>query len=252
MERRSDKPRTGHLPKGKAKNLTSLTFAFPGRNHQGSSFGSTVNITASHPRVNKTSTSDFHQTILHRTATFDARNGPVSKRLPMSDRGTRALVVAKEGTGANTARTPDTETKVEGMKIDNEFSDLSNDYTIQEFEFEKGNNYPSVKGRLKKNLIFWQETLSANFAILEIIDNGYKILFYKPPKHASFSNNQSALKNKDFVEESISELLKCGSIVEAEKPPEVINPPSVSINSSGKKRLILDLINVNTHVYKTK
>ena len=43
---------------------------------------------------------------------------------PMSDRGTRALVVAKEGTGANTARTPDTETKVEGMKIDNEFSDL--------------------------------------------------------------------------------------------------------------------------------
>ena len=72
----------------------------------------------------------------------------------MSDRGTRASVVVKEGTGANTARTPDTETKVEGMKIDNEFSDLSNDYTIQEFEFEKGNNYPSAKARLKKNLIF--------------------------------------------------------------------------------------------------
>ena len=140
MERRSDKPRTGHLPKGKAKNLTNLTFAFPGRNHQ----------------VNKTSTSDFQQTILHRTATFDARNGLV---VPMSDRGTRALVVAKEGTGANTARIPDTETKVEGMKIDNEFSHLSNDYTIQEFEFEKGNNYPSVNGRLKKNFIFWQETL---------------------------------------------------------------------------------------------
>ena len=41
------------------------------------------------------------------------------------------------------------------MKIDNEFSDLSNDYTIQEFEFEKGNNYSSVKGKRKKNLIFW-------------------------------------------------------------------------------------------------
>ena len=171
-------------------------------------------------RVNKTSASDFQQTNLHRTATFDARNGPV---VPMSNRGTCALVVVKEGTGANTARVPDTETKVEGMKIDNEFSDLSNYYTIQEFEFENGNNYPSVKGRLKKNLIFWQETL------LEIIDNGYKILFYKTPKRASFCNNQSVLKNKDFVEESISELLKCGSIIEAEKPPEVINP-SVSIN----------------------
>ena len=160
--------------------------------------------------------------------------------------------MAKEGTGASTARIPDTETKVEGMKIDNEFSDLSNDYTIQEFEFEKGNNYPSVKGRLKKNLIFWQETLSANFAILEIIDNGYKIPFYKTPKRASFCNNESALKNKNFVEESISELLKCSSIIEAEKPPEVINPLSVSINSSGKKRLILDLRYVNTHVYKDK
>ena len=39
----------------------------------------------------------------------------------MSDRGTRALVAVKKGTGANTARTPDTETKAEGMKIDNGF-----------------------------------------------------------------------------------------------------------------------------------
>ena len=208
-----------------------------------------MNITASHPRVNKISTLDFHGAILPRTATIDAHNGPVAQ---MSDRGTRASVAVKECTGANTARTPDTETKVEGMKIDNEFSDLSNDYTIQKFEFEKGINYPSVKGRLKKNLIFWRETLSANSAILEIIDNGYKIPFFKTPKRASFRNNQSALKNKDFVEESISELLKCGSIIEAEKPPEIINPLSVSINSSGKKRLILDLRYVNGHVYKDK
>ena len=170
----------------------------------------------------------------------------------MSDLGTRVLVVVKEGTGANTARTPDTETKVEGMKIDNEFSDLSNAYTIQEFEFEKGNNYPSVKGRLKKNLIFWRETLSANSAILEIIDNGYKIPFFKALQCTSFRNNQSALKNKDVVEEPISKLLKCGSVIEAEKPPEVINPLSVSINASGKKRLTLDLRYVNSHVYKDK
>ena len=170
----------------------------------------------------------------------------------MSDLGTRVLVVVKEVTGANTARTPDTENKVGGMKIDNEFSDLSNDYTIQEFEFEKGNNYPSVKGRLKKNLIFWRETLSANSAILEIIDNGYKIPFFKTLQCTSFRNNHSALKNKDFVEEPISKLLKCGSVIEAEKLPEVINPLSVSINSSGKKRITLDLRYVNSHVYKDK
>ena len=49
----------------------------------------------------------------------------------MSDRWTRVLVVVKESTGVNTARTPDTESKGEGMKIDKEFSDLSNGYTIQ-------------------------------------------------------------------------------------------------------------------------
>ena len=80
------------------------------------------------------------------------------------------------------------------MKIDYQFSDLIEGYHIQKFEFEKGNNYPSMKGRPKKNLIFWQETLSANSALLEIIDNGYKIPFFKTHKHASFRNNQSALK----------------------------------------------------------
>ena len=58
-------------------------------------------------------------------------------RSSMSGRGTRALVVVKDGTGANTAQTTGTETKVEGMKIDNEFSDLSNDYTIQELSSKK-------------------------------------------------------------------------------------------------------------------
>ena len=154
--------RTGHLLKGKLKHLTNLPFGFPVRNHQASSFGSTVNIMVSHPRVYETS---------------------------------------------------DTETKVEGMQIDNEFSGLSNDYTIQESEFEKGNYYPSVTRKLKKNLIFWRETLSADSAILKIIDNGYKIHFFKTPKCASFRNNQSALKNKGFVEESIPKLLNFGSII---------------------------------------
>ena len=99
MERRSDKPRTGHLPKEKLKHLTNLSFAFLVRNHQAGTFGSTVNIMASQPRVNETSTSDSHRTILPRMATIDAHNGPVAQ---MSNRGTRALVVVKEGISANT------------------------------------------------------------------------------------------------------------------------------------------------------
>ena len=78
------------------------------------------------------------------------------------------------------------------------------------------------------------------------------VSFFKTPKCASFRNNLLALKNKDFVEESISKFLKCGSIIEAEKPPEVINPLLVSINSSSKKRFILDLRYVNTHMSTKK
>ena len=156
MEIRSDKPRTGNLPKEKLKHLTSLPSAFPVRNHQASSFGSTVNITALHPRVTKPQPQiSIEQLYPGRLwPSNDSRKGPVAQ---ISDRGTRALVVVKEGTGVNTARTPDTETNVEGMKIDNGFSDLSNDYTIQEFEFEKGNNYPSVKRRLVKKLFFGEK-----------------------------------------------------------------------------------------------
>ena len=63
-----------------------------------------------------------------RTATYDLCSGPVA---PVSDTGTRDLVLAKEGTGGNTALTPGTETKVEGMTINNEtaentFSKLCN------------------------------------------------------------------------------------------------------------------------------
>ena len=99
-------------------------------------------------------------------------------------------------------------------------------------------NFISPWGYIRGFTVFWNETLSANSAILEIIDNGYKIPFFKTPKCGSFRNNQSALKNKDFVEESISELLKCGSVIEAGKPPEVISPLSVSTNSSGKRALL--------------
>ena len=118
------------LTKRKTETSTKLTLGVSNQKPSCQWFQITLNITASHHPVNETSTLDFHLTILPRTATFDLHNGPVAQML---DRGTRALVVAKEKTSINTARTPDTETKVEGIKIDNELSDLSNDYTIQEF-----------------------------------------------------------------------------------------------------------------------
>ena len=81
----------------------------------------------------------------------------------------------------------------------------------------------------------------ANESVLHIIENGYKIPFFETPQKAHVPNNKFSLKNERFVLDSISEMLKIGCIKEVKTPPKVINPLSVSENSAGKKRLILDL-----------
>ena len=69
----------------------------------------------------------------------------------------------------------------------------------------------------------------------------------------SFSiNNKPALAHSDFVNEAISELLVTKRIFESEVLPHNVNPLSVSVQSSGKKRLILDLRFVNKHIWKQK
>jgi hypothetical protein len=66
-----------------------------------------------------------------------------------------------------------------------------------------------------------------------------------------FNNNKSALENSEFVNEAISELLDNGCIHAVPFQPFVVNPLSVAIQSSGKKRLILNLSELNV-CYKKK
>ena len=61
-------------------------------------------------------------------------------------------------------------------------------------------------------------------------------------------NNISALSNVEFVEEAISDLLMRGLAVKCDYLPHCVNPLSVSVQSCGKKRLILDLSLVNKHI----
>ena len=56
----------------------------------------------------------------------------------------------------------------------------------------------------------------------------------------------------DFVVSAITELLEVGSVVDCPFPPVVVNPLSVSVQSNGKKRLILDIRHVNFFVKKSK
>ena len=58
---------------------------------------------------------------------------------------------------------------------------------------------------------------------------------------AVFRNNRSSLAHAEFVEDTIRELVESGRVVEYDVPPLVVNPLSVSVQATGKKRLILDL-----------
>ena len=109
----------------------------------------------------------------------------------------------------------------------------------------------SVKGRLFKSMKFWQSIGTLDF-ILDVIKEGYKIPFIStpPPKH--YSNNASALREADFVDQAIAELLSDNRVEELSSPPVILNPLTVSVQTNGKKRLILDLRHINLHVFKQK
>ena len=126
---------------------------------------------------------------------------------------------------------------------------------LRTFEFAESNFskllHYSVKGRLKASIEFWRFVGAPKF-ILDIISDGYKIPFITTPPPVHLKNNGSALEHSDFVNDAILELLQDNRIEELTTPPEIVNPLTVSVQSSGKKRLILDLRHINLHVFKQK
>ena len=110
----------------------------------------------------------------------------------------------------------------------------------------------SVRGRLRKSihavlerhwrasLNYWHHWIWLQMPLLQI-----------PPPFVA-KNYKSAVQDSAFVESSISELSSLECIAEVFTPPAVLNPLSVSIQKSGKKRLILDLRHVNQYLFKSK
>ena len=110
------------------------------------------------------------------------------------------------------------------------------------FEFELTDHPPlvNVKGNLRRKLEFWKRIGTSKF-ILNVIERGYMLPFLSLPEPAVFRNNRSSLAHATFVEDAIRELVESGRVLEVVLPPLVVNPSSVSVQATGKKRLILDL-----------
>ncbi|CAC5393531.1 unnamed protein product [Mytilus coruscus] len=88
--------------------------------------------------------------------------------------------------------------------------------------------------------------------ILDVIENGYAIPFITTPNSVVSKNNKSAIDYAEFVSQAIADLLVNDCIEEVKTRPHVINPLTVSTQKSGEKRLILDLREVNKHIWKNK
>ena len=97
---------------------------------------------------------------------------------------------------------------------------------------------------------FGKKTLKADDFVLETINDGHKLPLKETLIKTEFRNNVSAIQNSDFVNEALKEFIESNCMVEVQNKPHVINPLSVSTNSNGKKRPILDLPYVNKHLWK--
>ena len=109
-----------------------------------------------------------------------------------------------------------------------------------------------LKSKVDFSLISLLAHISASLFIRQIILQGYKIPSIYTPASAQFPNNRSAIQNSDFVDQAIFDLLVDGSVFECELRPNHREPLSVFIQSTGKKRLLLDLQYPNYYVKKVQ
>ena len=86
-------------------------------------------------------------------------------------------------------------------KIKSHCQDQNHDFSVlDQCEFdqsEQGVEDPScIQGKLCENFLFWRDVVKASEFVLDIIQNGYKIIFWESPLPFSIENRSSALHQK--------------------------------------------------------
>lgn len=89
---------------------------------------------------------------------------------------------------------------------------------------------------------FWKDELQPLTFVMDAIENGYTIPFWKEPPDATFKHNRSARdpENKAFLDEDIRSLEKASAVYRVKKKPRICNPLQVSDPEGRRKRLIMD------------
>ena len=110
----------------------------------------------------------------------------------------------------------------------------------------------SVQCRLKEKIQFWREVLKAPSTVLNTIESGYVLPLKSEPTPNIQCNQQSAIVNADFVQQSVSELMMNRCVKQVLEVPYICSPLSVVESSSGKKRLVINLRHLNRFLWKQR
>ena len=94
--------------------------------------------------------------------------------------------------------------------------------------------------------------LKAPSPIVSIVRQGYILPFVSVPEQRFFKNQKSAFVHREFVTETIAELLLNHCIEQVETRPWVCSPLLVVVGNSGKKHLVINLRYVNYFLWKEK
>ena len=86
------------------------------------------------------------------------------------------------------------------------------------------------RGRLKANIDFWRDTLKPAPWILDCISNSYKLSIKSIPGPFIRKNQDSAVKNSDFVAEALRELESNRCAERVDDQPHICSPLSVVEN----------------------
>ena len=111
-------------------------------------------------------------------------------------------------------------------------------HTFKQIASETKSTQNSVKGKLKPRKKILEVSLKSQIFLMGNVESSFS------------KNNASAFEHEEFVSETIRGLTLDGCILEVTSTPHVVNPLSVNVGNTGKKRLILDLRLVNCHLFK--
>ena len=128
----------------------------------------------------------------------------------------------------------------EGWDFDN---DAVDEHMGRCWDSSQGEYIPvdGVKGRLSEHVSYWIEQLKAPKWIIDVIKEGYVLPLLTEPTVYRKANQKSALNNIEFVDNAVSDLVQGGYVEPVVSIPHVCSPLSVVENSSGKKRLVINL-----------